>query len=123
MYSAKGADMTKGIDGESSSNIAQLCTCDPPDSAVTANMLAIVAEVTDYSKQYLDNRAAFVETRVGRQRGSDPVRVCEDVVRGLRRAGDEDGRTLFQPRQVGFNRFGLAMANTQGMADSQGMKP
>src|SRR5436309_1626146 len=53
--------MTKDVDGVRNSNIAQLGTFAMPESAVTANMLAIVAEVTDYSKQYLDNRAAFVQ--------------------------------------------------------------
>jgi Phasin protein len=81
MYSAKGADMTKGIDGESSSNIAQLCTCDPPDSAVTANMLAIVAEVTDYSKQYLDNRAAFVEKLLGAKSVASAVQIQSEYAR------------------------------------------
>ena len=57
--------MTKGFDGVRNSNIAQLSTFARPDSAVTVNTLTIVAEVTDYSKQYLDNHAAFVEKLLG----------------------------------------------------------
>jgi hypothetical protein len=57
--------MTKEFDGVRSSNIALLGTFAMPDSAVASNMLEIVAEVTDYSKQYLDNRAAFVEKLLG----------------------------------------------------------
>jgi hypothetical protein len=36
-----------------------------PDSAVTTNMLAIVAEATDYTRKSLADRLAFVEKLVG----------------------------------------------------------
>jgi hypothetical protein len=60
-YSAKGADMTKGFDNVENFYKAKLGTFAMPESAATANMLEIVAEVANYSKKSLDNRAAFVE--------------------------------------------------------------
>jgi len=73
--------MTKGFDGVSNSNIAQLSTFAMPDSAVTANMLAIVAEVTDYSKQYLDNRAAFVEKLLGAKSLDSAVQIQSEYAK------------------------------------------
>ena len=67
--------MTKGFDDVSNSNIGQLSTFAMPDSAVTANILEIVAEVTDYSKQYLDNRAAFVEKLLGAKSVASAVQI------------------------------------------------
>jgi hypothetical protein len=80
-YRAKEADMTKGFDDVSNSNIAQPSTFAMPDSAVTANILAIVAEVTDYSKQYLDNRAAFVEKLLGAKSVASAVQIQSDYAK------------------------------------------
>jgi hypothetical protein len=73
--------MTKGFDGESNSNIAQLSTFAMPDTAVTANILAIVAEVTDYSKRYLDNRAAFVEKLLGAKSVASAVQIQSEYAK------------------------------------------
>jgi hypothetical protein len=52
-----------------------------PDSAVTANMLEIVAEVTDYWKQYLDNRAAFVEKLLGAKSFDSAVQIQSEYAK------------------------------------------
>jgi hypothetical protein len=52
-----------------------------PCSAVTANMLAIFAEVADYSKQYLDNRAAFVEKLLGAKSFDRAVRIQSEYAK------------------------------------------
>ena len=80
-YGAKEADMTKAFDGVGNANIAQLSTFVMPDSAVTSNMLTIVAEVTDYSKQYLDNRAAFVEKLLGAKSFDSAVRIQSEYAK------------------------------------------
>jgi len=87
---AKGSDLAKrndvtdlfgAFDGVGNSNIAQLSTVVMPDSAVTSNMLTIVAEVTDYSKQYLDNRAAFVEKLLGAKSFDSAVRIQSEYAK------------------------------------------
>jgi hypothetical protein len=44
-------------------------------------MLAIVAEVTDYSKQYLDNRAAFVGKLLGAKSFDGAVQVQSEYAK------------------------------------------
>jgi hypothetical protein len=80
--------------------------------------------VTDYAKQYLDNSAAFVEKLLGSvsavQIQSEYARTsfAGFVAQATKMA--ELYSNLAKSASIGF---GLAMADTQGMADSQGMKP
>jgi hypothetical protein len=71
-------------------------------SSFSTVLQAIFAEGADYTKKSVETRLAVVKTarrQVVRDRDSDPVGICQDGVRRLRRAGDENGRTPFQPRQ------------------------
>ena len=73
--------MTREFDGERNSNIAQLGTFAMPDTAVTANMQAIVSEATDYWKQYLDDRAAFVEKLLGARSVASAVQIQSEYAK------------------------------------------
>jgi hypothetical protein len=115
-YRAKEADMTKGFDDVSNSNIAQHSTFTMPDSAVTANILAIVAEVTDYSKQYLDNRAAFVEKLLGAKSVASAVQIQSDYAKtsfeGVVAQATRMGELYSNLARVTFKACGVAIAPT-----------
>jgi hypothetical protein len=57
--------MTRDFDKAETLNHAPFEIFTMPDSVVTTHMLAIAAEVTNYSKTSLDDRLAFVEKLVG----------------------------------------------------------
>jgi hypothetical protein len=113
--------MIKGFDGVRNSNIAQLSTVAMPDSAVTSNMLAIVAEVTDYSKQYLDNRAAFVEKLLGAKSFDSAVRIQSEYAKtsfeGIVVQATKMGELY--SNQVGFQAVWGAIANSQVSAETR----
>jgi hypothetical protein len=114
--------MTKGFDGVRNSNIAQLSTVAMPDSAVTSNMLAIVAEVTDYSKQYLDNRAAFVEKLLGAKSFDSAVRIQSEYAKtsfeGIVAQATKMGELYSNLAKLAFKPFGGAIANSQVSAET-----
>jgi hypothetical protein len=56
--------MTQNLDNVEKLDRAPFNGFTMPDSAVTTNMLAIVAEATDYTKKSLDGRLAFIEKLV-----------------------------------------------------------
>jgi hypothetical protein len=114
--------MTKGFDGVRNSNIAQLSTVAMPDSAVTSNMLAIVAEVTDYSKQYLDNRAAFVEKLLGAKSFDSAVRIQSEYAKTsfecIVAQETKMGELYSNLAKLAFKPFGGAIANSQVSAET-----
>jgi hypothetical protein len=83
--------VTKDIDVIEHSGNGQLEAATTEDTSFTTIFQAIVAQGTGYTKKSVDTRLAFVEKTARRQvvrhRDSDPVGICQDVVRRLRRAG------------------------------------
>jgi hypothetical protein len=73
--------MTRGLDNVENLDGAPFNTYALPDVAVTTNMLAIVAETTDYTKQYLDNRLAFIEKLVGAKSFASAVQIQSEYAK------------------------------------------
>lgn len=72
-------------------------------------------KTADYSKPYLDNHAAFVEKLLGAKWFDSAFRIQSEYAKasfeGFVAQATKRGELY---RQVGFNRFEVAMANSQG---------
>jgi hypothetical protein len=73
--------MTKDSDYLRNSDKAQSDTFAMLDSAVTTNMLAIVAEATDYSKKSLDDRLVFVEKLLGAKSFDSAIQIQSEYAK------------------------------------------
>jgi hypothetical protein len=75
-------------------------------SSFLDTLQAIAAEASDYSRWSLENRSSFLAKLLRRddfrERHSDPVGTCQDVLRGLHCLFDEIDRTPSRPRQRVF---------------------
>lgn len=73
--------MTKYFDYEKNSDKAQLETLTTSDVAFGANILAIIAEATDYAKKSMDNRLAFVEKLLGAKSFESAIQIQSEYAK------------------------------------------
>jgi hypothetical protein len=118
-YTAKGTHMTKDSDYRKNVDKALLETFTMPDSAVTTNMLAIVAEATDFAKKSLDSRLSFVEKLVGAKSFDSAIQIQSEYAKtffeGFVAEATKMGELYSNLAKLAFKPFGGAIANSQGM--------
>ena len=95
--------MDKGVDSIQDAGNGQLNGATTDLSSFTTILQAIFAEGADYTKKLVETRLALGEKLLGAKSFETVIQIqdgiCQDGVRRLRRAGDQNGRTPFQPRQ------------------------
>jgi len=108
--------LTKAFDNVENAYKAGLETFTTPDSAVTTNMLAIVAEATDYTKKSLDDRLAFVEKLVGAKSFDSAIQIQSEYAKtsfeGFVAQATKMGELYSNLAKVVFKPFGRAIANS-----------
>jgi hypothetical protein len=77
----KEPKMTRDSDNVENIKRAQFDGFTMPVSGVATDMLAIVAEATDYTKKSLDDRLAFVEKLVGAKSFDSAFRLQSEYVK------------------------------------------
>jgi hypothetical protein len=111
--------MTKDSDYLRNSDKALLETFAMPDSAVSTNMLAIVAEATDYTKKSLEDRLAFVEKLLGAKSFDSAIQIQSEYAKtcfeGFVAEATKMGDLYSNLAKLAFKPFGGAIVNSQGM--------
>jgi hypothetical protein len=118
-YTVKGAHMTRDSDYLKNQDNAQPEMFTMPDSAVSTNILAIVAEATDYSKKSLDDRLAFVEKLLGAKSFDRAIEIQSEFAKtsfeGFVAEATKMGELYSNFAKLAFRPFGVAIAKSQGM--------
>jgi hypothetical protein len=111
--------MTKDSDHLKNADKALLETFTMPDSAVSTNILAIVAEATDYAKKSLDGRLAFVEKLLGAKSFDSAIQIQSEYATmsfdGFVAQATKMGELYSNLAKLAFKPFGGAIANSQGI--------